>query len=80
MPMKTIDVWADTEGIGTCRDSACQKRILWAQIVKSGRRMCFEADAPVLKTAISPTDGRAIHSYDLADNHWATCPGAKGFH
>jgi hypothetical protein len=79
--MKTIDVYADTEGFALCNGPTCGQRILWAEVVASGKRMCFTAQAapPRIVNWHRDDNGRAIHTYDLADNHWGPCPDAKGF-
>lgn len=75
---KTIDVWADTEGMAICKDAACGARIMWAEVCKSGKKMCFTGKPTPLTT--HHDEGRLVHTYEFADNHWASCPGSKTFH
>lgn len=78
--MKSIDVYADTRGVSRCTGKTCGQRILWATIVASGRKMCFnDAEAVALKTRLEPTTNRVIETLDLDDNHWATCSDRKQF-
>jgi hypothetical protein len=74
----TIRVWADTEERSVCREGSCRKRLLWAEVVESGRRMCFEAAAVVLRVETDLLD-RRIHVYDLADSHWGSCTNPDRF-
>ena len=75
--MAQMWVWGDTVGRSTCRHDACRARITWAEGADSGRRMCFDGELVALKT--EHRDGRVAWLVDLADNHWATCPGADQF-
>lgn len=77
--MATIEIYADTRGTGRCRHEACGAVITWAQVVKSGRRMCFDGEPVALRTRHDPQTRRLIEEVDLAENHWATCPGADTF-
>jgi hypothetical protein len=75
--LRTIEVWADTRGRGRCR--ACGARIEWAEIVKSAKKMPFDADLVALRTRHHAQTHRLIEEVDLATNHWATCPRAADF-
>jgi hypothetical protein len=78
--MKTIEIFADTRGVSRCKASNCGQRILWATIVRSGRKMCFDdIQLPALRTRHDPESHRLIEEVDLGANHWATCPGRAGF-
>jgi hypothetical protein len=74
---KTIQVWHDTRGRARCR--GCDARIEWAEIVASGRRMCFDDDIVVLQTVRDPESHRLIDVVDLTRNHWATCVARDQF-
>ena len=74
---RTTWVYADTVGRARCRDMNCQERITWAELVTSGKKMCFDGELVALKT--EDRDGRQVWEVDLDTNHWATCVGAKGF-
>lgn len=74
---RTTWVYADTVGTARCRDDRCQARITWAEIVTSGKRMCFTGELVALRT--DDRDGRQIWEVSLDDNHWKDCPGAKEF-
>jgi len=77
--MKT-EIYADTRNVGTCNGRSCAKRILWATIAKSGKRMPFDdLELVALSTRLEPGTHRLLETVDLAGNHWATCPDAKGF-
>jgi hypothetical protein len=76
--MKWIEVYGDTVGRNFCRDVACEAPLIWAEVVKTGRKMCFNGDAVPVQTRHDEA-GRLIEIYDVADNHWAVCPGAKSF-
>lgn len=75
-PTRTIAVYADTRGPGTCR--GCGARMTWAEVVASGKRMCFTGDPVALRTEHG-ADHRLIEHLDFAENHWATCPEAPSF-
>lgn len=78
--MKTVEIYADTRGVSKCSSPRCGKRILWAQVVKTGRKMCFDdTDLPALRTRHDPGSRRLIEEVDLDANHWATCPDARKF-
>lgn len=74
----TIGVYADTRRRGTCNGAHCSAALTWAEVAKSGKRMCFTGDPVALRTE-HDAGGRLIEHLDFADNHWATCPDAKGF-
>jgi hypothetical protein len=76
MEAKTIFVYSDTRGTAKCR--GCGASITWAQVVKSGKRMCFDGDPVALRTRHDDSR-RLIEELDLDTNHWATCPDAKTF-
>lgn len=71
--MKTIEVFADTRGAAQCR--SCNDAIEWAEIVKSGKRMPF--NAPIVALRTRHQDGRLVEEVDLTTSHFATCPDAK---
>jgi len=72
---KTISVWHDRRSRSRCR--GCDARIEWAEVVASGKRMCFD-DVFVLSSHVH-TNGRTIDVVDLTRNHWATCPARDQF-
>jgi hypothetical protein len=74
--MPTIEVFADTKGKARCR--GCDAKITWAEIVKTGRKMCFDGEPVALRTR-HDTSHRLIEELDLSTNHWATCPEAGQF-
>lgn len=76
MSLKTIEIYADTRGPGVCR--GCGARIEWAEVVKSGKRMCFTGEIVALTTRRND-DKRLIETVDFDTNHWADCPKAKDF-
>lgn len=78
--MRLIEIYADTRGVNNCNGAHCGKRILWAVVVKSGKRMCFnDPELPALKTRLHEHTRRLIEAVDLDANHWATCPDARKF-
>jgi hypothetical protein len=76
---KTIAVYADTEGVARCRGDACQQTITWAEVVGSGKRMCFSGTPVPLRSEHEGATHRLIHHYAWDDNHWATCPDRVRF-
>lgn len=77
---KTIEVYADTRGISTCTGPHCHQRILWATVVKSGKKMCFnDPEQVALQTRHEPGSRRLIEVLDFNDNHWSTCVDARQF-
>jgi hypothetical protein len=75
--VSTIDIFADTRGVARCRSGSCRARIEWAEIVATGKKMCFD-DVQVLHVHEDGT-GRLIQTVALAKNHWATCPDRERF-
>jgi hypothetical protein len=77
MALGSIEVFAASIQRAQCR--GCQAAIVWATIVSSGRRMCFNS-LHVLETKLErAAPFRVIKVVDLTLNHWATCPNADSF-
>jgi hypothetical protein len=76
---RTMEIYADTRGVATCGGQHCGKRILWAVLVKSGKKMCFSDPELVALRTRRDRDGRLIEEVEFAENHWATCPDARKF-
>lgn len=68
---KTIQIFADTSGRAQCK--GCRAPIEWAEVVASGKRMCFDGQIVALSTHRDPTTRRLVEVVDLATNHWASC-------
>ena len=63
--MKTIEVHDPLDWTPVaCK--GCRKPIYWTTVVKSGRRMCFDALEVVKRTPLTTV-------LNLERNHWATC-------
>lgn len=77
MSEKTIEIYADTRGRATCR--GCQAPIEWAEVVASGKKMCFDGEIVALRTRQDSATRRLIEVVDLSTNHWATCPKRDQF-
>jgi hypothetical protein len=77
-PTKTIAVYADTRGVAVCRGRTCRQSITWAEVVGSGKRMCFTGEPVPLRTE-QDAAGRLIEVLAFDDNHWATCPDRETF-
>jgi hypothetical protein len=75
--VRTIEVWADTRGMATCK--GCGAVITWAEIVRSGKKMCFDGEALALQTRYDHESARMIEAIEFETNHWASCPKAKEF-
>lgn len=75
--MKTIQIYADTIGRATCK--GCRAPITWAEVVTSGKRMCFDGQIVALSTHHDPATRRLVEVVDIATNHWASCPEIKSF-
>lgn len=76
--MKVIQVYADTVGQSRCTGPTCRALISWAQVVKTGRKMCFDGELVAIRTS-HDADWRQIWDVDLDTNHWATCPDRQQF-
>jgi hypothetical protein len=75
-----IEIYADTRGVSRCTGATCGRRILWATIAASGKKMCFDdLELVALKTRTEASTNRVIETVDRTVNHWATCPDAKRF-
>jgi hypothetical protein len=77
--LKTIQIFSDTRGRATCNASTCRATIEWAEVVASGKRMCFDAPIVALTTHHDPATRRLVEVVDLSTNHWASCPAAGQF-
>lgn len=75
--VKTIEIYADTRGPGTCR--GCLAPIEWAETVKNKKRMCFTGQIVALATRLEPETRRLIEAVDFETNHWASCPQRELF-
>ncbi len=76
----TTEIYADTRGISTCTGRTCGRSILWATVVKSGRKMCFDdLELVALSTRHEPDTRRLIETVALVRNHWATCADRAHF-
>lgn len=75
--VKLLEIYADTRGQAVCR--GCGAPIEWAEIVASGKKMCFDGRIVALKTRHDEGTQRRIEAVDFATNHWATCSDAKRF-
>jgi hypothetical protein len=75
--MSSIEIFAGTVDRAQCR--GCGAAIVWATIVATGRRMCFNS-LRILETKLErAAPFRVIKVVDLTLNHWATCPDADDF-
>ena len=75
--MAHIDIFQDSKGPGRCR--TCGAGIEWAEIVKSGKRMPFDAPIVVVRTQGDVLGGgRVIETVDttITRSHFETCPDA----
>jgi hypothetical protein len=78
MITKTIEIYQASRGRTTCRGASCGAPIEWAEVVNSGKRLCF--DAPITPLRTFPDErGRLVDVVDLSRSHWATCPDTKSF-
>jgi hypothetical protein len=77
--MKTIEIYADTRGKGTCR--GCHAAITWGEVVKTGKKMCFTGEPVALRTWHSDDllGRRLIEIIDLDENHWRACVSVDSF-
>jgi hypothetical protein len=77
---KGIEVYVDSFGVSTCTGANCRKRILWAEVVRSGRKMCFDdPEIVALRSRHEPATHRLIYEFPLDGNHWAHCPDRDRF-
>lgn len=77
--MPIARIWADTIGQARCKGPTCGARITWAELVGTGKRMCFNGELVALKIAPEKDTGRQVWYVDLSTNHWATCPDRERF-
>lgn len=75
-PTKTAEIYADTRGRTRCR--SCEKPIEFAELVRGGKRMPFDAPIVALRTR-HDGGGRLVEEVDLGTTHFATCPDALTF-
>lgn len=80
---RTIEIWADSRSVTTCRGERCGRAIEWARVVASGARMCFDAPIEVIeRKTVYPAPGAKgviVEVVDLTRNHWATCIDKAAF-
>lgn len=72
-------IYADSRSVGTCSGRDCHRKILWATLVGSGKKMCFDDPELVALRTFHDDSHRLIEVVDLDANHWATCPNARDF-
>jgi hypothetical protein len=75
-PTRTTEIYADTRGHAKCR--GCDAPIVFAEIVKGGKRMPFDLPLVALRTR-HDDGGRLIEEVDLGENHFASCPRSATF-
>lgn len=76
---RTIEIYADTRGLSKCNGADCGKRILWAEIVGSGKKMCFDPEKAVPLRTYHGDGRRLVEVMPFEANHWASCPNARRF-
>jgi hypothetical protein len=80
MAERVIEIYSDTRSVGKCTGPNCGKKILWAEVVKSGKRMPFsDPEAVALSTRGERATGRVIEAIPFELNHWNDCPDARRF-
>ncbi len=84
MADRWLDVWTDTISKPLpCGDPACRKPIVFAVLVKSGKRHPFVADFEQAAMLFADTDTTGVQRHvtkiSQASSHFADCPGAKRF-
>ena len=73
MATRTIEVFDDTlSPPRPCAGFNCRAKIVWAEVVSSGKKMCFTAPAVPLRTRHDES-GRLVAVMAFEDNHWASC-------
>jgi hypothetical protein len=74
----TTEIYADTRSTTRCR--GCHAPIVFAEIVRTGRRMPFNEPLIALRTRHDNNSGwRLVEEVDLDTTHFATCPQARQF-
>jgi hypothetical protein len=75
--MALLDIYQDSRGPGNCR--SCGARVEWAELVKSGKRMPFDAPIVTVRTQGDILGGgRVVETVDtgVTASHFETCPDA----
>jgi hypothetical protein len=75
--MATAWIYADTLGQTLCRGAQCRAKITWAEMVSSGKKMCFDGEPKPLE--IADRLGRPVWQVDLQTTHWRSCPDQQVF-
>ena len=77
--MALLDVYQDSRNSSRCR--SCGKPIEWAVLVKSGKRMPFDAGVVVVRSQHELIGGRIIETVDtgITKSHFETCPDAAAW-
>lgn len=76
MNTKTTEIYADTRGHANCR--GCDAPIVFAEIVKGGKRMPFDHPLVALRTR-HDAGGRLVEEVDLGTSHFGSCKNADRF-
>ena len=80
MSEETIDVWfTSLSQERPCRDEDCKKGIVWGEVTRTKKKMCFDAPAVPLRTYRDEDTGMLVAVMDRTTVHWATCPGSEKF-
>lgn len=80
MPVMTVAIYADSIRAAKCQGRNCYRPIFFAQVVKTGKQMCFDVEPVPLEVQGAMLPGaREIWTVDLATTHWASCPDSKDF-
>lgn len=75
----TTRIYADSIRAAKCRGRNCYRLIHFAQIVDSGKQMCFDVAPVAIEVQGDLLGGREIWLVDLSTNHWATCVDSPDF-
>jgi hypothetical protein len=75
--MPTIDIYQDSRGAGRCR--SCGAAVEWAENVKTGKRIPFDAPIVPVRTQGDVLGGLVVETVDttVTTSHFATCPQAN---
>jgi len=75
--VKTVDVWLDSRGAGTCR--GCGRPMIWYTTFVNGKKLPFDPPAVPLRSFTDEGTHKVVEVLDLATTHWATCPDRERF-
>ncbi len=78
-PPRPTQVWADTATRDICKHRGCRRDIVFAQNVKTGKVMPFNAPLVALAETRELGTNRVMWTVDLNTSHFISCVASESF-